>query len=107
MTAQVVHCQLLLTSRNYVSDKSRIVTRNHHALTDVCVLRQHRFNLTQLDAESTYLYLSIDPAQVLEISIHQVSPAITRAIQTFPLFIPRMFYEAFCRQRRTVQVTTR
>src|ERR1700730_4070496 len=79
--------QLLRSKAPFVRIRSRVVRhqsllphyifpRDYHRLPHSCVLRQPRFDLSQLDPESPYLYLIVVPPQKLNVPVRLPSPQL-------------------------------
>src|ERR1043165_2393226 len=79
-----------------------------HHFSDIWVLSQHVFNLSQLYAEATYLNLSISPGQELYASIGSMLHQIARTVEPLSgLLTVRMWHKLFRRQFRRVAVAAR
>ena len=71
------------------------------------MLRQRRFNLSRLNAKSANLYLSIGPAQMLDVAIRQVSAQIAGAIESIIFATCKWISnEAFTRQGCITQISS-
>src|SRR4051812_35194509 len=72
-----------------VSDESfvtgGVLAYYHHRLLHRRVLAEHGLDLTQFDAEATYLHLRVQSSQVLQIPVRQVTDQVSRPVQTCSL----------------------
>src|SRR5262249_49967003 len=59
-----------------------ISSHQHYRLSHGRMLREHRLDLSQLDAESPDLHLVVDSPQELQVSIRQVPSPIARPVNT-------------------------
>ena len=85
-----------------------ILSRDYHRLPHALMLRQPRLNLSQLNPESTDLHLMIIPPQELDVPVRQVAAQVTGPIHPSILSAPeRISQKPFCRQFRTIQVSSR
>src|SRR5579872_5916306 len=86
--------QPLLTSSSFAFCFSRSLYFPHlyRRLFHSRVLLQHRLNLSQLDPVPAHLHLLVPPPLILNRSIAQISPHITRPVQLpFPIRIPHEY----------------
>ena len=65
MGLQILATQFHVCVRDYVGDEplhaGLVLAGDNHSLADIRILSQDRFYFAQFDAESTHLYLVIDP----------------------------------------------
>src|ERR1700730_17678279 len=111
--------QLLRSKAPFVRIRSRVVRhqsllphdifpRDYHRLPHSCNVAQPRFDLSQLDPESPYLYLIVVPPQKLNVPVRLPSPQIPRLVYPRSRFAyKRVFQKLLRRQLRPVQIPPR
>src|SRR5947207_6289741 len=83
-----------------------VFARQHDSVAYRLVQLQHRFDLTDFDAESTNLDLQIDPAEVFQVVIRCSSREITGAVQTGARILRKRIHdEALGGQLRAIEIT--
>src|ERR1041385_376489 len=82
-------------------------TCNHESVLQCRVLGQRCFDLFELDAKATNLYLTIDPAEKFDLPVGAVARQVASAVQTRAgLFGKRIRDEFFGGQFRSIQIAT-
>ena len=82
-----------------------VLPRQHDRLAYRRVPQQHRLDLAQLDPVAPDLHLMVDPTQVLDVAIGQISCQVAGPIQPrLGLAAERVGDELLCGQLRAVQV---
>src|SRR5215217_770193 len=85
-----------------------IFTRDDDSFTHLRMTTQRRFDLAQLDTETTHFHLIVHATEKLEIPIRHVTHQIARTIETGARLSGRaMWDESFGRQSRLVEIRTR
>src|ERR1051325_6582264 len=83
--AQLTNRQSLRLLRDDVSHQpflARLIfPGGQHTLPNQRMLRQRRLYLSQLDPETSYFYLFVDPPSKFDISIRQVAGEISRLVE--------------------------
>jgi hypothetical protein len=80
-------------------------TRQHHRFLDEIVLREPRFDFTQLDAKAPDLHLAIVATEVLDDAVGPPSPDVAGPVHPRPrLRAVRIFQEACRGQLGTIQI---
>ena len=102
----------MLSFRNNVGHhvlvSGNIFPGHDHNLSNGFVLPQHGFNLPQLDPESSDLYLMVDAAEKLDITVRAVPDKVTCLVEAGARFLAEgVWNKLLRRQVRTVQVTPR
>ena len=64
----------------------RVVKRANRHIPDAWIFTYYALNLLQLDAETTYLDLSVLPAYKLQVAVRQVAHYVTRSVASAPPF---------------------
>src|SRR5215831_2616623 len=77
----------------------RFLADHHQRLANCRVLHQPCFDLTQLDPESSDLYLKIVATQKLDVAVRQPSPKIPRPIHLCAWMIREWILEELCRRQ--------
>src|SRR5687768_12862458 len=78
--------------------------RDHHRFPDFRLSQQLRFDLSQLDPESPYLDLMIQPSQVFNLSVRTPPCQIPCAVEPPSFLIKGISNETFRRQPPTVEI---
>src|SRR5215467_6891737 len=82
--------------------------RYHYALPHLRPLRQHRFDLAQLDPMSPHLHLLVHSAQVFDVPVLQIARQVSRPVQPFTSRLAeRMGDESVRRRLWLVQIAAR
>ena len=75
------------TTRDEVGDEALFPagfgTRDDRGLADGGMLREERFDFTQLDAEAADLYLLVDAAEILDVAAGQPAGEVAGAVEAF------------------------
>src|SRR5215212_3794423 len=72
--------------RDDIGDQLRLARlpfgRHHHYVTHAGMAAQHRFDLTQLDAQAANLYLKVEPTEKLDVAIRQEARKVSSAVES-------------------------
>src|ERR1044072_1899987 len=98
--------------RNDVSHQApvtrSIFTNSHNHLTHGMVTGEHILNLSQLNAVPAELHLVVSPPDEMNIAGVEIQSFISRPVQPLSAsHAVRVRHKPFCRQLRTLPVTTR
>src|SRR5262249_39080573 len=84
-----------------------LLVSNHHCLANIRMLNESRFNLPQLDAESSNLDLAVAATQKLNAPVGQIAGQIPCFVQPCPILsVERMRNKLFGGQSRPVEIAS-
>src|SRR5579872_2396554 len=87
---------------------ARLFPRDYNRLPHSRILRQTRFNLSQLNPKSPDLHLVIVPSQKLDVSVCQPSPQVPCPVHAgLPVAYERIGKKSLRRQLRPIQIPSR